>query len=512
MKKQASQSRMPQFPEPYWRESVELPQFPSLQQDIEVDIGIVGAGITGITAAYLLTKKGFKVALLDAGKILNGTTGHTTAKITAQHGLIYDELIQNFGLETATAYYDFNKESMEFMKEVIKEHNIDCDYEIQDAFVYTESDHYVNQLKKELQAYEQIGIPRKWAEDIPLDLPVKAAVAMKDQAQFHPLKYLAVLVEYIEENGGLIFEDTTAVNANYGKKPMIITRENYKIHCNKIIAASHFPFVGAEAFFSARMHPQRSYVIAVKAGKKYPGGMYINAEQPSRSLRNFSVNGEEYWLVGGEGHKTGQGGNTIDYYDKLLDFAQTNFGVEEYGYRWSAQDLVTLDKMPFIGKVTDDQPDILVATGFKKWGITQGTGAAMLISDIISNTDNRYQELFAPTRFHADPDLKEFIKTNSNVSKELIKGKLEYTRKNIEDVGKDEAAVIRIKGMRTGVYRDTDGKVHLVDTTCTHLGCEVNWNSGDRTWDCPCHGSRFSISGEVIEGPAKEPLKKKDNL
>ncbi|MGY0691710.1 FAD-dependent oxidoreductase [Virgibacillus sp. FSP13] len=504
----AENNRMPQFPEPCWRDSVNLPTFPKLKESINVDVGIVGGGIVGITAAYLLAKQNMKVALLDAGVLLNGTTGHTTAKITAQHGLIYDEFIQHFGTEKTALYYQACIEAKKLIEENIKEHDISCDYKTEDAYIFTNSNSYLSQLEAEKKAYDQLDIPSELTDNIPLNIPIKSALIMKDQAQFHPLKYLKVLVEEAKKNGVEIYEQTTAVDVEYNKHPAIVTRDGHRVTCRYVIEASHYPFYDGQGFYPTRMYPERAYVIAIKAPQKFPGGMYINAESPTRSVRNVNVNGEDLWLIVGENHKTGQGKSTMDHYQALADYAETHFGISEYVYRWSTQDLTTLDKVPYIGPVTEKQDSVLVATGFRKWGMTNGTIAAKIIRDLIVKGESPYEKLYSPSRFQADPAIRKFTSTNADVAKHLIKGKLEYTNDNIKDLEPDEATVTRINGQRTGVYKDMDNNLYAVDTTCKHLGCEVNWNSGDRSWDCPCHGSRYSYTGEVIEGPAKESLNK----
>ncbi|QDP40387.1 FAD-dependent oxidoreductase [Radiobacillus deserti] len=500
--------QMPQHPESYWRDSTKARTSKHLDQDVKADVGIVGGGITGITAAYLLSKQGKKVALIDAGPLFNGTTGHTTAKITAQHGIVYHTFIEQFGLDKAASYYQANKEAMDFINTTIEEEKIDCDYTEENAYIYTNSDKYVAKLEKEKQAYDQIGIHGALLDDIPLDFSVKKALKMDNQAHFHPLKYLNHLVDVIQKNGGDIYENTTAIDVEYSDHPHIITRNGHRVVCDHVIVASHFPFVDGEGFYFARMYPSRSYLMAIEPKKEFPGGMYINAEQPSRTIRYVNIDGKDALLVGGEKHKTGQGKPEIEHYQEIEKFAETHFGINNYLYRWSAQDLTTLDKIPYVGRITSDQPELLVATGYMKWGMTNGTAAAKLLTDLILGEENPYEELYDPSRFHAQPDLKKFAEINGDVAKHMLKGKLEFTGKRVEDLQEDEGQIIRIKGKRTGAYRDKQGKVHLVDTTCTHLGCEVNWNSGDRTWDCPCHGSRFSVTGEVIEGPAQKPLTK----
>jgi glycine/D-amino acid oxidase-like deaminating enzyme/nitrite reductase/ring-hydroxylating ferredoxin subunit len=499
---------LPQFPESYWLTSASIPSYPKLSTDIEVDVAIVGAGISGITAAYLLSKQGMKVALIEAGLMLTGTTGHTTAKITAQHDLIYDEFLAHFGEEQTKHYYEANLEAMQFIKQLVQEHDISCNYEEQDAYIYTTSTDTVSKLAGEFAAYEKLGIPGAYLEKIPLQLPTKAAIVMKNQAQFNPVPYLVRLAELVVEQGGQIYEHTTAVKLDDGTPAVVITGEGNTITCKFAVSCSHFPFHDRLGFYFARMYAERSYVLAVKTEKEYPGGMYINADAPKRSLRSVTVGGEKLVIIGGEGHKTGQGICTIDQYEALRTFGEEQFGIKEIRYRWSAQDLITLDKLPFIGQASAATPHLLVATGYKKWGMTTGTAAALLIEKLVTEQDSPYQELFSPARFPVDPSLKSVIMQNLDVAKHLISGKLEMVHTKPEELGNDDGAVVRVNGKRAGAYRDKQGQLHLVDTTCTHMGCEVEWNDGERTWDCPCHGSRFSYEGEVLEGPAKKPLTK----
>jgi glycine/D-amino acid oxidase-like deaminating enzyme/nitrite reductase/ring-hydroxylating ferredoxin subunit len=503
--------RLPQFPEPYWRKSANLPSFQKLTGDTEADVVIVGGGITGITAAYLLVKEGLQVTLLEAGSILNGTTGHTTAKITAQHGLIYDELISHFGKEKAKLYYQASMDALSFIKTTVKDQQIECDLNEEDAYLYTNSSNYTQKIINELKAYEKLGIEGEFLSEIPIPVKMKAAIVMKKQAQFHPLKYLSKLVEYLSQNGCSIYENTTAVDIEKGERPVVTTRDDHKITCRNVIISSHFPFFDKTGAFFARMYAERSYVLGVKTEKEFPGGMYINAEQPTRSLRYAEMDGEKLVLFGGESHKTGHAMNTIKLYESLAEFAQETFGIKEIPYRWSAQDLITLDKIPYIGPITANNPNIYVATGYRKWGMTNGTTAAMLITDLILKKENRYEELFTPSRFNADPSLRKVVTQNLQVAKDLIEGKLELPAKYPEELGTDEGAAVTVNGKRAGAYKDEEGKLYIVDTTCRHMGCELEWNNGERTWDCPCHGSRYSYKGEVVEGPAEVPLKQIEN-
>lgn len=502
---------LPTYPESYWLQSVKgLPSFTKLQHDVEADVAVIGGGISGITTAYLLAKEGYNVTLLEAGKLLHGTTGHTTAKITAQHNLIYDELIKQEGKEKASLYFQANQEALRFIEHTVNQHAIDCGLLKQDAYVFTHSDDYIRKLENEMTAYESLGIPGALLDHIPLtSVPSKAAIKMNDQAQFHPLRYLEALVREISEAGGHLYEGTTAVDIEKGQHPKVLTADGHTVTCKHVAICSHFPFYDGTSFFFARMHAERSYALGVKSTIDYPGGMYITAENPTRSIRSATAeDGSPLLIIGGENHKTGQGICTIEHYEALQEYAARQVHAEQIVYRWSAQDLVTGDKIPYIGRATDaeSKSNIYVATGYKKWGMTTGTAAAMIISDLIQEKENRYTELFSPSRPLSAKTLKNLVVDNFDVAKHLIGGKLEMVLRKPEDLEPDEGAPVTMNGRRAGAYRDKEGKLYIVDTTCTHMGCEVEWNNGERSWDCPCHGSRFSITGEVMEGPAEKPL------
>lgn len=501
---------MPKFPEPYWIESTTTrTAYPSLAQNIEADVVVVGGGISGITSAYLLAQEGYKVVLLEAGQLLNGTTGHTTAKITAQHDLIYDEFIKNEGKEKASLYYKACDDALQFIKKTIESDEIDCGFSIQDAYVYTDSDNYISKLEHEMSAYSILGISGTYTDHIPLNIPAKAAVIMHNQAQFHPLRYLSALVNKFIEAGGVIYENTTAVDVESGTMPEVITSDRYRITCKQVVSCTHFPFYDGHGFYFARMHADRSYVLGIHVDDEFPGGMYLSAEDPKISIRSVeTADHAKMLLIGGQSHKTGQGICTINHYEELHKYAEKHFRLKEIAYRWSAQDLVTGDKIPFIGRITASSPNVYVATGYRKWGMTNGTAAAMLISDLIMKKDNPYEVLYTPSRSISFTTIKNLVVDNADAAKHLIAGKLEMVHKRPDDLEPDEGCVVKVHGKRAGAYKDEEGKLFLVDTTCTHMGCEVEWNNGDRTWDCPCHGSRFSISGDVIEGPAEKPLKK----
>jgi glycine/D-amino acid oxidase-like deaminating enzyme/nitrite reductase/ring-hydroxylating ferredoxin subunit len=500
--------QIPVYPEPFWRDLISFPEFPSIEEDLKADVVVVGAGVAGISTAYLLAKEGKNVILVDAGRVCNGTTGHTTAKITAQHDIIYDELIQHFGTVKAESYYLANMSAKQFIEDTINQLGIDCDFNQEDAYLYTIDDANKAKLEKEAAAYQTLGIKGSYIDKLPLKLDEKAGLVMPDQARFHPLQYLQKLLEQFVSSGGKVFENTTVADIEEGRQPTVMTREGLKIHCDDVVLCTHFPCYDKGAYF-ARLHADRSYVLAIKPEKSYPGGMYLSIDSPAtRSLREVTIKGENYVLVGGQSHKTGKGVCTMQHYEILEQFARETIGIKAYAYRWSAQDLITLDKVPYIGKMTEKHSNIYIATGFRKWGMTHSTVSALVLTDLIMERNNPYETLYTPSRFQADPSLRNVVVQNLDVAGSFIAGKVGLTFKEPRDLKADEGAVVMVDGQRCGAYRDQKGKLHIVDSTCTHMGCEVEWNHGDRTWDCPCHGSRFATDGEVIEGPAKRPLGK----
>lgn len=492
-------------PKSYWIESTPQPEFPTLEKDIEVDVAIVGGGITGITSAYMLSKRGVKVALLESGKLLRTTTGNTTAKISSQHGLIYHKTKNHLGIEVARQYANANETAIKLIEKMISENNIECDYSTESAYVYTNKNSLINEIEREAVTASSLGISAHFLEDIPLGFSVKAAVRFDNQAQFHPRKFALGLLDKIEASGGLIFENTRVMDVEENDECTLITDQNKKVKAKKVIVASHYPFINKQGAYVTRLYPKRSYIVAAKVKEKYPGGMYITAEEPLRSLRNHQTSDGELILIGGEQHKTGQSEDTRVHYEALADFAQEKFTVEEFPYHWSAQDYLTPDGLPYVGHLSSKTPNIYVATGFGKWGMTNGVAAAKILDDLLSTGKSAWLDAFDPTRKNIVASVKNFTVENLNVAKELITGKLSSADSDIT-LEKGEAKVIETKEKKAGAYRDETGNIHIVDITCTHMGCELSWNTAERSWDCPCHGSRFNYDGKILEGPAVKPL------
>ena len=501
---------LPSESKSYWREINEIPSFPSLPGDIETDVVIVGAGLTGVTAAYLLRNSGLKVVVVEGRTMFTGTTAFTTAKVTAQHSSIYQKLISTFGEEKARLYYEANMDAKNFIELLVSQHNINCGYEKVDAYIFAETDDGMDTLKKEMEAYQTLGIkPSSLTKQTELPFPVKSALKMENQGQFHPLEYLKVLIQKSVEKGVQFFEQSRAKTVS--SDSIVEMMDGKKIKAKKILVCSHFPFNDGDGLYFARMHPERSYIVAAKARENDPKGMYINAEKPTRSLRNaLGPDGTRYLLIGGEGHITGRyGGDTTENYEKLAMYGREQFHIESFDYRWSAQDLVTLDQLPYVGPMTSGNEDVLVATGYAKWGMTNSTVAARIMADNVLGKENPYAELYSPTRSKLKKeDISSFTTNNASVAKEFIKGKTEKVDLTLDDLKAGTGDIGKVDGKKVGAYKDNTGKVYLVKPVCTHMGCDVAFNHAETSWDCPCHGSRFSYTGDVLEGPAFEPLEK----
>ena len=493
-------------PEPLWREDTTFDSFDSLSENLSTDVLIVGGGITGITTAYLLAKSGKQVTLIEADQLVNGTTGHTTAKVTAQHGLIYDEFQNHFGVDDASLYYQAQMSALAFMEEVIEKHSIDCDWVKEDAHLFATTKQGALKLEKEYKAYMNLDIPGELTDTLPFDMDATKALSMKDQARFHPVKYLAAIVKELKNLGCDIYEHTKATDVTEGDRIEVATGNHCTITCDQLVSCSHFPFYDGKGFYFSRMYAERSYLMAIEPEKEIPSGMYVSIDEPKRTVRTAEYEGNPILLVGGESHKTGEGIDTSFHYRAIEEFAAETFGIKKKLFQWSAQDLTTLDKVPYIGPITRRNKRVFIATGFRKWGMTNGTLAAQLITDYVRGETSLFHDLFKPSRFKTDPSMKQFLSQNFDVATHLIDGKLEIVGERPERLRTGEGKVIQWEGQRAGAYKDQEGKVYMVDTTCTHMGCEVEWNSAEHSWDCPCHGSRFSYDGSVMEGPADKPL------
>ena len=473
--------------ESIWSKTCTIPTRKSLQKDIKTEVAVIGAGMAGILIAYQLQKAGKQVIILEADRIASGQTKNTTAKITSQHDLKYNELINTFGHKKAQQYAAANEKAITEYKRIIEEENIPCHFEQTSAYVYSK---VVLKLKKEWTAANSLGIPASFLSHTETPIGKIPALRFDHQAQFHPLEFIKSLSAQLE-----IYEKTPVQTV----EDHMIKTPKAAITAKHIVFATHYPFINFPGMYFTRMHQERSYVLALE-NVPLMEGMFIGNQDTKLSFRSF----DKYLLFGGCGHRTGDNRNGGKY--KILrDKAKELFPDAIEVAHWSAQDCIPADGIPYIGKYSNQKPFWYVATGFQKWGMTSAMVSAMIIKDLIFEKENPYADVFDPHRLSAEAvegiacEMKEATKT---LTKRFFKLP-EITEKELP-VG--HGGIVEIDGEKVGVYKEADGTAHIVGIRCPHLGCQLEWNPDEKSWDCPCHGSRFDFRGHIINNPAQENI------
>lgn len=427
-----------------WTDSVKNEKKPALSGDISTDVLIVGGGIAGVLCAYKLQEAGVDCVLVEADTTGHGITKNSTAKITFQHGLIYDKLITQFGTEKAQMYLDSQKKACREYERLCK--TVPCSYETKDAYVYSLDDR--KKIEKEVLAYGKLHEEAQFLEDTLLPFGIAGAVEIKNQAQFNPLQFVYEISKNLK-----IYEHTKV----RGFMPYKAVTEHGEIRWRKMIIATHFPILNKHGGYFIKMFQHRSYVTAL-SGAQDVGGMYVDEYDKGLSFRNYG----DYLLLGGGAHRTGKtGGN----WKELEEFAQQYYPAAKAEYKWAAQDCITLDGIPYIGVYSENTPDILVATGFNKWGISSAMVSAMILCDTVLGRENEYAPVFSPSR-----------------------------------------SILRTQ-LFVNIFESLAGILTPTVPRCPHLGCALKYNAAEHSWDCPCHGSRFEENGELIDNPATDDMK-----
>lgn len=475
--------------ESIWKQETQLPDREPLRSDLSVDACVIGAGMAGLLTAYFLKEKGLNTVVIDADRIAGGVTQNTTAKITSQHGLVYNKMLHGLGEEKTRGYASANQAAIQKFKDLVSENAIDCDFETLPAYLYSLDNK--KELEEEVEAARQAGIDAQFADELPLPFRTAGAVLFPDQAQFHPLKFVAAV-----SRGLTVYEYTAAQKI----EESTVYTQNGNIRARFIVVATHYPFINAPGFYFMKMHQQRSYVLALRNAIQV-SGMYRDANQDGLSFRNY----KDMLILGGGNHRTGE--NAGGKYELLRQAQQNWFPESQEVCAWSAQDCMTLDSIPYIGPYSIATPNWYVATGFNKWGMTGSMVSATILSNLIAGIKCEYADVFSPQRIDIAASAKKFLENTATVVEGLTKEIFEIPAEDLAAIQNGDAGIVEHIGHKMGVYKTEKGEVHVVSTKCTHLGCQVDWNPDEKSWDCPCHGSRFDYKGDLISGPAMKGIR-----
>lgn len=497
----------------YWIESTkDKKKYPKLKENIETDICIIGGGLTGLTTAYYLINSGKKVILVEKDEICSKTSGNTTGKITSQHGIFYNYLVNSEDEEFAKKYYECNEQAIKNIEEIIKNEKIDCDFERQDNYVYTNSEEELINIKEEFDTLKRIGADVELIRKLDKNkkepnLDILAAIKLKNQAQFNSRKYAVGLADKVSSKGINIYENTKIIDIKKKNNGYIVKSNDCEITTKYIVLACGYPIIKFPGLYFIKMYQETSYAIAVDIKEEVFNGMYISKESPVFSLRNIDIGNNKLVAVIGAEHKTGDNNDVESSYKILEKWIKEKYPKAEVKYRWNTEDTISLDKIPYIGSFSDSMPHIYVATGFKKWGITSSNIAASIITDMILKRENPYKDIFYSKRLKPIKNHEELSNMVKEATSGMLINKLKVSKSKLEDVKKQEGKIVQIDGEDVGVYRDEENNLYGVSPICTHMGCLLSFNNLEKTWDCPCHGSRFSYAGKCLYAPSVKDLK-----
>jgi glycine/D-amino acid oxidase-like deaminating enzyme/nitrite reductase/ring-hydroxylating ferredoxin subunit len=493
------------FTESPWQ-SVDLHAIPQASPDLDrtYDVMIVGAGITGITTALMLQKAGKECIVVEAGTIGYGTSGGTSAHLNTFFDATYPEIESDFGEDAAKLVAESGKDSLSIIKDLIDVYHIDCDFEYKGAYLFSENEKETKELLTLLESTRKAGIEAIEYQDNGVPVPFEMAIHFVDQGQFHPLKYIHALASEFVKFGGVILENSFISDTSTENNIQIAQLENRSLKAKDLVWATHLP--PGITPFTFRCAPYRSYVLGVKLrNDSYPIGLSYDMQEPYHYFRTHEIKGQKYLIVGGEDHKTGHD-DPLKAFDNLEAYVKKYYRVDSVPYHWSSQYYVPVDGLPYIGALPGTE-NTYVATGFNGNGMIFGTLSGKIISDAILGIDNKYADLYSPSRIKPIAGLSEFIKENADVAWHFVADRFSSEElESLKDLQPEKGIIAEFKNEKVAVYKDANGKITALSPTCTHAGCIVNFNEAEKSWDCPCHGGRFDINGKVITGPPRKDL------
>ncbi|MEV5241920.1 FAD-dependent oxidoreductase [Streptomyces cinnamoneus] len=499
----------PGIAESYWMATATaVPRAEPLTSDTEVDVAVVGGGIAGLSTAWELIEAGRSVAVLEADRLAAGVSGYTTAKVTALHTFVYDKLRRTRGAEAARLYARSQQEAVERVAEVAAALHVDCELERVPAFVYVTDPARQPDVEAEAGAAREAGLAASYTEETGLPFPVAGAVRVEDQVQFHPRRYLLALADDIRQRGGFLYERTRVTGLSEGTPCRLTTENGASVTAREVVVATHYPVFDRALLFT-RLSPRRELVVAavIPAGDD-PAGMYITDEERTRSVRTAPYGEDRLLIVTGE-HAAPGAGDTAERFARLAAFTTEHFPHAAIVHHWAAQDNDSTDTVPLVGPFHPGAAHTYVATGFGGWGMTGGVMAGRLLTElIVGRAVPPWAGLYDPRRLVSTlREAPAFLKHQATVGRHFVGDRLHTTHvDSVADVPPGGGAVVRLGGRRCAVHRQEDGTLHALSARCTHLGCLVAFNAAERTWECPCHGSRFAVDGTVLQGPATRPL------
>ncbi|MDB5279592.1 MAG: FAD-dependent oxidoreductase [Ferruginibacter sp.] len=474
------------------------------------DIVIVGGGITGITSALLLQSAGKKCLLLEAQTLGFGTTGGTTAHLNTFFDTPYYKVSKNFGIENAQLLAHAAEEAMATIKKNISDYNIDCEYDTKDGYLFSINESQDKELDDIVESAQSFGVQVNFTNHSPFPIPYLKLAVFNNQAQFNPIQYIFSMARAFEELGGVILQHHRVSDIVQEDDDQLSISANNKVFtATKVIYATHIP--PGVNLLHFRCAPYRSYAIAFKLRGEYPDALGYDMNDPYHYYRTQKVEDQLYLIAGGEDHKTGHEENTDNCFRRLESHVRSYFDVESIDFKWSSQYYEPADGLPYIGKLPGSEGNIYVATGFGGNGMIYGTLAATILSDIINNGKSIYQDLFDPNRIKPIAGFANFVKEGADAVASFVKGKFNTEKiKTLTEIAAGEAKILKQDGHILAIYKDDARQLHVLNAACTHTKCTVGWNNSEKTWDCPCHGARYSPEGEVLNGPAQVNLENVD--